>query len=123
MIGLPRINICVLLAAMSLVAGCAKPASEQPRKSVGQTVPRNPQAEPQAGRLSIGDTVVVSLDGTPVPVAPFTNQVASDGTVTIWNSLHIRAAGITTDELASQIRQTLVTNWVHVDEVNVLKAH
>jgi hypothetical protein len=53
---------------------------DQPRNSVGQTVPPSPQAEPQAGRLSIGDTVVVSLDGTPVTVAPFTNQVASDGT-------------------------------------------
>src|ERR1019366_8604142 len=111
MIGYPRINICVLLAAMSLVVGCAKPIFEQPRLSVGQTVPPSLQAGPQANRVSIGDTVVVSLEGTPVPVPPFTNQVASDGTVTIWNSLHFKAAGLTTDELASQIRWALVTNW------------
>ena len=121
MIGHPRINICVLLAAMSLVVGCAKPVFEQPRLSVGQTVPPPPQAGPQASRVSIGDTVVVSLEGTPVSVPPFTNQVASDGTVTIWNSLHFKAAGLTTDELASQIRWTLVTNWVHIGEVKVLK--
>ena len=121
MIGHPRINICVLLAAMSLVVGCAKPVFEQPRLSVGQTVPPPPQAGPQASRMSIGDTIVVSLEGSPVPVPPFTNRVASDGTVTIWNSLHFKAAGLTTDELACQIRWTLVTNWVHVGEVKVLK--
>ncbi len=120
MITRPVIIMCVLLALVSLVVGCAKPRSEELRESLARTVP-SPQSEPLKVRLSVGDTVVVSLDGTMVSVARFTNQVASDGTVSIWNSLHFRAGGLTTDELASQIRWTLVTNWVHVDRVNVLK--
>jgi len=124
MIAHPRTKACVLLAAVSLAAGCANPVFEeleQPRHSVGQTAALVPQAEPQAGRLFVGDTVVVSLDGTSLPVPPLTNHVAGDGTITIWNSLWFKAANLTPDELASQIHTTLVTNWVRVHKVNVLK--
>jgi len=120
MIAHPRTKALVLLAALSLAAGCANPVFEEPRQSVGQTVALGPQAEPQAVRLSVGDTVVVSLDGTSWPVPPLTNHVAGDGTITIY-SLRFKAADLTPDELASQIHTTLVTNWVRVGKVNVLK--
>ena len=121
MIAHPRTKSLVLLAALSLAAGCANPVFEEPRQSVGQTVAPGPQAEPQPVRLSVGDTVVVSLDGTSWPVPPLTNHVAGDGTITIWDSLRFKAANLTPDELASQIHTTLVTNWVRVHKVNVLK--
>src|SRR5438128_1021239 len=61
MIAHPRTKALVLLAALSLAAGCANPVFEEPRQSVGQTVAPGTQAEPQAVRLSVRDTVVVSL--------------------------------------------------------------
>jgi hypothetical protein len=116
-----RARVGVLLAAVGFALGCAKPSGDQPQPGIARAAKPPGRIQNDAVRLSIGDAVTVAVDGPVVPPAPLTTQVASDGSIVIWNSLRIRAADLTPDEVASQIRFELVTNWFHVDKVKVLK--
>lgn len=72
--------------------------------------------------LTAGDELMVSGEGTPVPVQPIFRQVADDGRVTIWGH-QVSVAGLTPEQAGEAIRQTFVTNYISLifRKVNVLK--
>lgn len=90
-----------------LLAGCAAPndkglnAGPDPSYGGSETV----------ARLHIGDSVIVTFDGPPEPIAPHEEIIKEDGTITMPDIGHVKAAGKTSGELQDAIHEKYVPNF------------
>jgi polysaccharide export outer membrane protein len=95
-----------LLTLLALgVAGCASP------NNTAVMVPPGPEDNPGASavaRLHVGDTVTVVFSGIPDLIDPHEEPIKEDGTITLPDIGHVKAAGRTAGELQDTIHSLYV---------------
>jgi len=68
----------------------------------------NPPDATTMARLSIGDTVTITLSGLPDIIEPHVEMIKDDGTITMPDIGHVSAAGKTAGELQNAIHDAYV---------------
>lgn len=96
--------ICSLPLLALMLAGCANTNDKDVYAApdaiyVGDTT---------VPRLHIGDSVLITFDGPPEPMAAHEEIIKEDGTITLPNIGHVKASGRTTGELQDDIRDKYV---------------
>ncbi len=100
-----RRNLLFALPLLALVlAGCVtkdnKDLYSEPEPGYGGVE--------QVARLHIGDSVIITFDGPPTPIAPHEEIIKEDGTVTLPDIGHVKASGLTSGELQDAIQKKYV---------------
>jgi polysaccharide export outer membrane protein len=98
----------LLLASTLLVLGLAGCATD---KNIGLMDPPEPNGSTVLPRLSVGDTVLITLGGLPIDLLPQDKQIADDGTITLPDIGPIQAAGKKPHELESYIHDQYVPRF------------
>ena len=97
---------CALPLLALLLSGCAtaddKGAYGDPSTDPGST---------SVARLHIGDSVIVTFDGPPDPIAPHEEIIKEDKTITLPDIGHVIAAGLTSGELQDSIHEKYVPKF------------
>jgi polysaccharide export outer membrane protein len=103
-----RRSFLILLPLLALgLAGCATPDYKE--------VMAAPSADfdgiNAVARLHVGDTVTISFDGPPDPVAPHEEIIKEDGSITLADIGRVKASGKTTGELQDAIHDLYVPHF------------
>lgn len=67
--------------------------------------------DPAVARFHIGDTVTISFDGPPDPIAPHEETIREDGYITLSDIGRVKAAGRTAGELQDDIHTGYVPKY------------
>ncbi len=116
---------CGLPLAGFIFAGCSSvsqpafsdtptpPPTAVQATSAGSPIPA--ANDSQVARFHVGDTVTIALTGLPDPIDPHTEPIKEDGTITMPDIGHVRAAGKTAGELQNDIHALYVPKYyLHV---------
>ena len=96
-----------LLVSALLLSGCGT-------EPIDPVFNQTPDANLVA-RLSIGDTVTVTLSGLIDPIEPHVEPIKEDGTITMPDIGHVQAAGKTAGELQNEIHDMYVPKiYTHI---------
>ena len=102
----------LVLAATLLVLGLAGCATE---KNQGLMDPPDTSSSPILPRLSVGDSVTITLTGLPMDPPPYDKLIADDRTITLPDIGSIQAAGKTPHELEDYIHDQYVPKiYTHI---------
>lgn len=95
---------CVFPLVALLFTGCAAPDYKE------AMTPPDPKDVPSlSGALfNVGDSVLVSFDGLPEPLAPQDKTIGEDGNITLTQGIVIKAAGKTTADLEKAVHDAYV---------------
>lgn len=113
-----------LVGALVWLAGCAGEAEFNPTHEKSTAIPEMTQGIPPAPRTNIyyirvGDELQVTFPDAPAGVAPMTDQVKEDGTITLLYNQKFTALSNTPSQLERTIHDRYVTNYFRVLTVNV----
>lgn len=96
--------VCVLPVVALLFSGCAAPDYKE-----AMTPPDPKDVRSLSGALfHVGDSVLVTFDGLPEPIAAQDKTIGEDGNITLTEGIIIKAAGQTTAELEKTIHDAYV---------------
>jgi len=98
----------LVLAATLLVLGLAGCATD---KNTGLMDPPETSGSPILPRLSVGDSVTITLTGLPIDLPPYEKLIADDGTITLPDIGTIQAAGKKPHELENYIHDQYVPKY------------
>ncbi len=98
----------LLLASALLALGLAGCATD---KNVGLMDPPEQTGSPILPRLSVGDSVTITLTGLPNVLPPYDKLIADDGTISLPDIGTIQAAGKKPHELESYIHDQYVPKF------------
>ena len=88
-----------------LLAGCKAPDD----KGLYDPVDKQFEGKDLVARLHIGDSVIVTMDGpSDAAIQPHEETIKEDGTITLAEIGHVKAAGLTTGELQDIIHDKYV---------------
>lgn len=87
-----------------MVAGCVNTGDV----GLDAAPPEGYIGEEKVARLHIGDSVIITFDGPPGGVAPHEEIIKEDGTITLPDVGHVKAAGKTSGELQDAIHDKYV---------------
>jgi protein involved in polysaccharide export with SLBB domain len=103
-----RRNLAFVLPLLAMMlAGCA---TNEKKGNVYDAPEADDPVYGQVPRLHIGDSVIITFDGPPSPIAPHEEIIKEDGTVTLPDIGHVKAAGLTSGELQDAIQNKYVPN-------------
>ena len=94
------LSACACLFATVMFTGCDSPSQGQ--------LNLQPRPGADVARFHVGDTVIVTFSGAPVPVDPHQETIKEDGTITLSLIGPVNAVGKTAGELQNEI----YTNYV-----------
>jgi protein involved in polysaccharide export with SLBB domain len=94
---------CTVLVAGMVFTGCSSP-------SQGQLNPQ-PRNSADVARFRVGETVIVTFTGTPLPFDPHEEPIKEDGTITLSYIGTVNAAGKTAGELQREIHDAYVPKY------------